>query len=65
MSIKFTTFGLEKSLGYVTEAALEVFSPNHDSYPSIGVQPFRTYATGTFFCRVLVHRLIINLVIRR
>lgn len=37
MSIKF---GLEKTLGYVTEAALEVFSPNHDSYPSIGLQPF-------------------------
>lgn len=42
MSIKLGKFGLEKGLGlgYVTEAALEVFSPNHDSYPSIGVQPF-------------------------
>ena len=40
MYIKLGTFGLEKGLGYVTEAALEVFSPNHDSYPSIGVQLF-------------------------
>lgn len=40
MSIKLGKFGLEKMTGYVTEAALEVFSPNHDSYPSIGVQPF-------------------------
>ncbi|MEC4811711.1 MAG: hypothetical protein SAK29_00250 [Scytonema sp. PMC 1069.18] len=40
MLIKFRNFGLEKSLGYLTEAALEIFSPNRDSYPSIGVQPF-------------------------
>ena len=40
MSIKLGTFGLEKTLAYVTEAALEVFSPNHHSYPTIGVQPF-------------------------
>ena len=40
MSIKLGKFGLEKMTGYLTEAALEVFSPNHDSYPSIGVQPF-------------------------
>lgn len=31
---------LKKTLGYVTEAALEVFSPNHDNYPSVGLQPF-------------------------
>ncbi|MEC4814793.1 MAG: hypothetical protein SAK29_16155 [Scytonema sp. PMC 1069.18] len=40
MSVKFNDFGLDKSLAYITEAALEVFSPNHDSYPLIGVQPF-------------------------
>ncbi|WP_278000287.1 isochorismate synthase [Nodosilinea sp. LEGE 07088] len=31
---------LVNGIGYITEAALEVFSPNHDSYPSIGIQPF-------------------------
>ncbi|BAZ46116.1 hypothetical protein NIES4102_31450 [Chondrocystis sp. NIES-4102] len=25
---------------YLIEAVLEVFSPNHDDYPVIGVQPF-------------------------
>lgn len=40
MSIKFGISSLEQTLGYVTEAALEVFSPNHDSYPAVGVQPF-------------------------
>ncbi len=27
-------------LGYLTEGALELFSPNHDSYPLVGVQPY-------------------------
>ncbi|AVH63512.1 hypothetical protein [Nostoc sp. 'Peltigera membranacea cyanobiont' N6] len=40
MSIKFGISSLEQTLGYVTEAALELFSPNHDSYPAVGVQPF-------------------------
>ena len=31
---------LETILGYIAEAALEVFSPDRDSYPKIGVQPF-------------------------
>ena len=31
---------LEDSIGYIAEAALEVFSPNHDSYPMTGSQPF-------------------------
>jgi hypothetical protein len=31
---------LEDSIGYIAEAALEVFSPNHDSYPMTGAQPF-------------------------
>lgn len=31
---------LEDSISYVAEAALEVFSPNHDSYPTTGLQPF-------------------------
>jgi hypothetical protein len=25
---------------YITEAAMEIFAPTHDSYPNIGVQPF-------------------------
>lgn len=25
---------------FLTEAAMEIFAPNHDSYPNIGVQPF-------------------------
>ena len=31
---------LEDSITYIAEAALEVFSPNHDSYPMAGIQPF-------------------------
>ncbi len=31
---------LEDYIGYIAEAALEVFSPNHDSYPMTGAQPF-------------------------
>jgi hypothetical protein len=30
----------EKVTRYITEAAVEIFSPNHDSYPLTGVQPF-------------------------
>ncbi|MGQ4646393.1 isochorismate synthase [Lyngbya aestuarii] len=33
-------FGLEKTLEYIAEAALELFSPNHDTYPLTGIQPF-------------------------
>jgi trehalose/maltose hydrolase-like predicted phosphorylase len=25
---------------FLTEAAMEIFAPNHDSYPNIGIQPF-------------------------
>jgi hypothetical protein len=25
---------------FLTGAAIEIFAPNHDSYPNIGVQPF-------------------------
>lgn len=28
------------TLGYLTEGALEIFSPNHDSYPLAGLQPY-------------------------
>ena len=31
---------LEDSITYIAEAALEVFSPDHDSYPMTGIQPF-------------------------
>ena len=31
---------LEDSISYIAEAAIEVFSPNHDSYPMTGLQPF-------------------------
>jgi hypothetical protein len=31
---------LERTISYVAEATLELFSPNHDSYPLTGVQPF-------------------------
>jgi hypothetical protein len=31
---------LELTLDYLIEATMEVFSPNHDSYPNTGVQPF-------------------------
>lgn len=25
---------------YISEAAMRIFAPNHDTYPYIGVQPF-------------------------
>lgn len=28
------------ALGYIAEGALELFSPNHDSYPLVGIQPY-------------------------
>jgi hypothetical protein len=31
---------LEDSISFIAEAAIEVFSPNHDSYPATGLQPF-------------------------
>ena len=31
---------LGRTLDYLAEASLEVFSPNHDSYPETGIQPF-------------------------
>jgi len=36
MSLKF----VEETLEYIAEAVVELFSPNHDSYPNIGVHPF-------------------------
>ncbi len=32
--------GLVSSLGYLAEGSLELFSPNHDSYPTVGIQPY-------------------------
>ena len=32
--------GLVDTLGYITEGSLEIFSPNHDSYPVVGIQPY-------------------------
>ncbi|MFA9202006.1 MAG: hypothetical protein ACEQSC_00445 [Candidatus Nanopelagicaceae bacterium] len=37
MSI-YTT--VKQILDYLLEAALEVFSPDHDDYPATGIQPF-------------------------
>jgi hypothetical protein len=31
---------LGRTINYLAEATMEVFSPNHDSYPLTGVQPF-------------------------
>ncbi len=31
---------LASTIGYVAEGALELFSPNHDSYPLVGIQPY-------------------------
>lgn len=28
------------AIGYITEGSLEIFSPNHDSYPATGIQPY-------------------------
>ncbi|MBD2500498.1 isochorismate synthase [Anabaena azotica] len=36
MSLTF----IEETLEYVAEAVAELFSPNHDNYPSTGYQPF-------------------------
>jgi len=36
MSIKF----IGETFEYLAEAVAEVFSPDHDNYPSIGIQPF-------------------------
>lgn len=32
--------GLVNALGYLAEGSLEIFSPNHDSYPLVGIQPY-------------------------
>jgi hypothetical protein len=40
MKKMFFTKQLESTLGYIVEAAIEVFSPNHDSYPAVGIHPF-------------------------
>ncbi len=32
--------GFTSALGYIAEGSLEIFSPNHDSYPLAGVQPY-------------------------
>lgn len=31
---------IKSSIQYVVEAFGEIFAPNHDDYPQIGVQPF-------------------------
>lgn len=31
---------LQQTMQYISEAASEIFSPNHDDYPLIGIQPF-------------------------
>jgi hypothetical protein len=31
---------VQEILRYLIEAVLEVFSPNHDDYPTTGIQPF-------------------------
>lgn len=39
--------GLSNTIGYLTEGALEVFSPNHDSLPpAIGTQSY----SGEQYC---------------
>lgn len=43
---------LVDALGYIAEGALELFSPNHDSYPLVGVQPY----SGTIYRRSRKYR---------
>jgi len=31
---------LQHVMQYILEAVSEIFSPNHDDYPAIGLQPF-------------------------
>lgn len=31
---------LQQIMQYISEAVSEIFSPNHDDYPTIGIQPF-------------------------
>lgn len=31
---------LQQIMEYISEAVSEIFSPNHDNYPAIGIQPF-------------------------
>ena len=31
---------IEQILSYIAEAIVEIFSPNDDTYPATGVQPF-------------------------
>lgn len=31
---------LHRAIGFIAEAVLEIFSPDHDDYPSVGEQPF-------------------------
>lgn len=31
---------IEQSIEYISDAVVEIFSPNHDDYPEIGIQPF-------------------------
>lgn len=33
-------FNMPETLKYLLEAAMEVFSPDTDNYPNIGIQPF-------------------------
>ena len=32
---------LEQILEYISDAVSKIFSPTHDDYPTIGVQPFK------------------------
>ncbi len=31
---------VQNIIQYITEGFIEIFSPDHDSYPAVGVQPF-------------------------
>ena len=31
---------IQQTMQYISEAASKIFSPNHDDYPLIGIQPF-------------------------
>jgi hypothetical protein len=34
------SFNVAKTINFLLEGSLEIFSPNHDNYPAIGIQPF-------------------------
>ncbi|MGB7414005.1 MAG: hypothetical protein WA902_07330 [Thermosynechococcaceae cyanobacterium] len=39
-SFKMVLRWIKSSLSFIAEAAFELFSPDHDNYPNIGLQPF-------------------------